>query len=363
MPEKKAAYGQLEAKPEAAANKIPFEELHPDRMTAEERFGAYFDATSQLCDITIAESTNSHSQVFARSWLLDNLVLLDACVPAHTTSRRRKHIHRSQCDMVVLMCGPGRPTRLLIDQSPVMLDQDAFHLTDYSREQVEYCNDEEYSCVYLPYDVIGYDPSRHPAHLRVDFHSPSGRVLESAFRSLHEQLPEVTEMEAADLAAGFAGLVSGLLLGSASGQEQSADYIRTSRARAMRCYLDKHLGNPDLGAAELAQAFNVSRATVYRCFDEEGGLRRYVYSKRLERAYLDLAGGRPGRGRITRVAETWGFSSLGHFTRRFFSRYQCLPSDVLRRSRKDAAYFHAPGGAPSVHEFSVVGSWVRQLHA
>jgi AraC-like DNA-binding protein len=114
----------------------------------------------------------------------------------------------------------------------------------------------------------------------------------------------------------------------------------------MRRHLDEHLDNPELGVASLCAAFGASRATIYRGFADEGGVARYVTRRRLERAYRDLAGAPPDRGRVRRVAERWGFACPYHFSRAFRRQFDLWPSEVFEAARTDAV--GAPGAVAVV---------------
>jgi AraC-like DNA-binding protein len=186
--------------------------------------------------------------------------------------------------------------------------------------------------VFIPYAAVGYEPARHPGHVRVGADSAVGRVLRLAIEALFAELPRTRQAEAAALAAGFAGLVKGLLLSAAPLASASREFD-TTRRLAMRRYLEEHLGDPELGAASLCAAFGASRATIYRDFADEGGVARFVTRRRLEGAFRDLAGGPPDRGRVRRVAERWGFACPYHFSRAFRRRFEVWPSEVLEAAR------------------------------
>lgn len=123
--------------------------------------------------------------------------------------------------------------------------------------------------------------------------------------------------------------------------------------------IDQRLMDPALEPDLIARACGGSRATLYRAFEAEGGVRRYIQSRRLERAYRHLLTDDAPR-RIGDVALTHGFVSQPHFTRLFRSRFGCAPSSV------------GPDGAPVVEEASRGGladtmrhgeaiAWLRTL--
>ena len=46
-------------------------------------------------------------------------------------------------------------------------------------------------------------------------------------------------------------------------------------------YIDKHLDSPRLSADAIARCFGWSRATLYRLFEPDGGLMKYIQRRRL----------------------------------------------------------------------------------
>lgn len=338
---------------------IPCARLDPAHMRPEDRFDAYFDASAQLSDLVVDEPGNRRKGVEAQSWLLDDLVFVDARVCSHTMRRRRKHLRQSERALLVLAHGP-ETTHILLEDRLVVLNAGAFHLTDHSREQTEYSKDEAFSCVYLPHDAVGYDPSRHPPHIRIGFGTPAGRLLAAAYRVLHDQLPYVNVEDSGALAQGFAGLVGGLLLHA---EPCAVGAAATARARreAMRRYVDRHLDDPQLGIGRLMQVFAASRATVYRVFADEGGVSQYIYRRRLERAFRELAKARPTRGWITHIALRLGFSSVSHFTRRFQAHFGCLPSAVLGMSGRGELPRPASAAGNRAGDFNKVARWVSRV--
>lgn len=87
------------------------------------------------------------------------------------------------------------------------------------------------------------------------------------------------------------------------------------RRNLIRKYIDTHLEDPNLGPLQICELFNMSRATLYRMFEPDGGVRRRIQDRRLFAAIWDLATSGIQRGRLSQVSERWGFSSDANFNR------------------------------------------------
>jgi len=104
------------------------------------------------------------------------------------------------------------------------------------------------------------------------------------------------------------------------------------RRHLIRKYIDTHLDDPNLGPLQICNLFNMSRATLYRMFEEDGGVRRRIQDRRLFSAMWDLATGGVRRGRLSQVAETWGFSSDANFNRAVKKVFGLPPGILFQKS-------------------------------
>ncbi|HEU4853701.1 MAG TPA: AraC family transcriptional regulator [Nitrosospira sp.] len=94
-------------------------------------------------------------------------------------------------------------------------------------------------------------------------------------------------------------------------------------------FIDKSLALESLDAALIGHRFGMSRSSVYRMFESEGGVANYIRRRRLMQA-LSLLALSPARGRprILDIAIKCGFSSDMVFTRAFRKMFSMSPSMV-----------------------------------
>lgn len=129
-----------------------------------------------------------------------------------------------------------------------------------------------------------------------------------------------------------------------------------ARNELIRNHIDSHLDDLTLLPAKICNMFNLSRATLYRMFEIDGGVRRYIQDRRLHAAIWDLADHGVQRGRLTEVAEKWGFSSNANFNRAVKTAFEMPPGALLGPqslvipSRQDSVLQHDP-----FHD------WLRQM--
>lgn len=102
----------------------------------------------------------------------------------------------------------------------------------------------------------------------------------------------------------------------------------------IRDLVQRHLANPDLDAAFVADRLGMSKSNVFAVMQRAGTtLGRVLLEARLERArrMLDFPAG--AERSIARVGYAVGFREPAHFTRRFSGRYGMTPSAYRARAR------------------------------
>lgn len=200
------------------------------------------------------------------------------------------------------------------------------HLIDMSQRYVSVKNRSRSRGVLVPHAALGFNPSVDPSFFSVDLDSPEGRVLAAAHQALLDSIERATQGDALRMADAFVDLLRRLMLRRELNPDAAPDSDFTL-GLLMRNYVKTELPRQDIGAAQLALAFKVSRATVYRHFEDEGGVKRYIRDRRLDRCFFELAGSKPSRGRIKAVAERWKFADASHFNRMFRERFGLSPSE------------------------------------
>ena len=104
------------------------------------------------------------------------------------------------------------------------------------------------------------------------------------------------------------------------------------RRPLLRTFIARNLENPELSPDHICRQLGLSRTSLYREFQEDGGVLRFIADQRLDRCFADLMATPASRGAVRQVAERWGFHHAGNFHRRFRERFGMSPSDCLDRN-------------------------------
>lgn len=158
------------------------------------------------------------------------------------------------------------------------------------------------------------DPASHPA-----------RLLAGDLAALHRNLAAMPAAAAhaalvacASLAAAAFGRDAGL-----SGNARAA--VRAALFRQARRYIDDNLHESDLSPDSVHRMSGLSRSTLYRLFEQEGGIAGYIRNRRLRETANELA--RFPRKAISDIAYGLGFQSPADFNHAFRRAYKMSPRE------------------------------------
>jgi AraC-like DNA-binding protein len=149
-----------------------------------------------------------------------------------------------------------------------------------------------------------------------------GRLLADALTGVWDTLPQLDAADGPKVAAGFMGLLNGLLTGPG---KLPSDVVTLAM---MKTCLRQHLHDPECGAQTLLNRFPHSRASIYRLFAPHGGVQNFVREERLRAAYAEIASGSSVGELIAKLAWKWGYSDASHFHRAFKRRFELTPGEV-----------------------------------
>jgi AraC-like DNA-binding protein len=257
-------------------------------------------------------------------WTLPGMMANRFSAGAHMTSRELPGLRRSHARFVKVRLYKDGGSEIHHDGGVSRLRPCDVHVIDHSRPwSAYYHGTHQQHSIFIPHDLIGYDSTAHPVVRTFPKKSPEGLLLHHAIRSFFEGLSRGEKHQDRLLALVAAALRNGLR-GS-----RDAD-IRLGREDALTSFVGGELDDRFIEAGDLAKAFGVSRATIFRAFESAGGLRRFQYDARLRAARDRLTEDGPERGTVCRLARELGFSSVAHFSDAFLDRYGVRPSEAGR---------------------------------
>ena len=88
--------------------------------------------------------------------------------------------------------------------------------------------------------------------------------------------------------------------------------------------IEERLGSAMLTVANLCRWTGMSRSSLYRLFDADGGVQAYIRDQRLARVAAELR--LVTTGRVADIAERWGFCDAAYLARVFREVHGMTPS-------------------------------------
>jgi AraC-like DNA-binding protein len=258
-------------------------------------------------------------------------VTTDADPQCFTRSRRRiaHDTGRTKAFVVVAVVGAtgavlqqgGRAAELAMGTLAVW-DTERPHVVDFPRGV------DIRACL-VPRDALGVrdDQLERVTATVIDADGPVAALVGPLLVSLAETAADCPEHVASRLACNFTDLVATLITERAAGDVAGTVGSRYTQVWEVCAYVDRHLGDRELGPDVIAAAHNMSVRSLHKLFEGEGiTVSRLIQRRRLQECARDLARGDGGEGPVSGVARRWGFTNAAHFSRLFRDAYGMTPS-------------------------------------
>jgi AraC-like DNA-binding protein len=167
--------------------------------------------------------------------------------------------------------------------------------------------------------------------------SGGARLIGAALQEFYAQADNLTVSEAEAAIEGIAALTTACARARLADDE--ADHVKSKRKAALD-YIDAHLGSVQLGPDQIADAANVSRASLYRLLAAEGGIRAVLLKRRLDQALRLMLADNKNERSLTDVAKRCGFGGKSQFSRAFRARFGAPPGQYLDLVRQQDLDWH-----------------------
>jgi AraC-like DNA-binding protein len=314
--------------------------------------------------------SNPHGAFGPRFWqafrqtvahLYDNVSLPDPAEEARFTLSTRTYptphamLMRCQGTAFTMTRGPAQIVRGGADQLMILLQLEGTVETDYAGRRakrepgdidiVDYARPFHSAATdYANLMIVLVRESVPAALLAVEPHgllfsrgSGAARLIGAALEEFYAQADSLTMSEAEAAVEGIVALTTACALARLAGKK--AGRVR-SRRKAALDYIDANLGNAHLGPDEVADAANMSRASLYRLLAAEGGIRIVLMKRRLDKALRLMLADNENERSLMHVAKDCGFAGVSQFSRAFHARFGAPPRQYLALVRQQDLAWH-----------------------
>lgn len=170
-------------------------------------------------------------------------------------------------------------------------------------------------------------PGAHrPIWRRIGRQNGINALILSYYTSLKEQVNLLSENDLAGVVDNFCRL---LAIGYGTCAQEQAEAIRASQLETIKQYVRRHLGDPSMTPASVAQGVRISVRQLHRVFEPTGSsFGQFILSQRLEECRASLILASNNSRSIAEIAYGWGFNSLPTFYRAFARHFGQSPREM-----------------------------------
>lgn len=308
-------------------------DFHPDTITvladlARGSLDLWIDTCVSVFEVAPIARDPVQEEYRIASWFVEPLTFSRTSYHGMVNRHSRWHIEEAGQQLFVHRYIRGGAT-LEVGGASIDCAPGGVTILDYARPFQSIHVASECQGVFLPHAVIGFDPM-HGGDVK--YFEPNslvahmlGRELELSFSALQAGAPSLRREDI------------GRLIGCVEFAMSSKTSSRTAWAQAqlslremIKSFIAQNLGSPALSVDLILRNFGLSRARLYRLFEAESGVRKYITPRRLQQAVLQLADNPLQRGQVRAVSERCGFSSEVVFNRVVRRTYGTSPGALFQ---------------------------------
>jgi len=157
--------------------------------------------------------------------------------------------------------------------------------------------------------------------------TPLGHLLGDYMMALERRLPALTEADFPLITNAVGAMVAAGVAPSAGRVAVAKPQIDLGRRERVRQAIRKHLRTPTLGPKSLGRLVGMSRSSLYRLFEDTGGVACYIQRERLLEARAVLSDPEKTQS-ISEIAEDLCFADASSFSGTFKREFGCTPTDA-----------------------------------
>jgi AraC-like DNA-binding protein len=306
---------------------------------------AYFAALSTLSDLTPPDAVETTGfAIEEKTWRLGQFALMRAEVAGCQYRRTAAHIRRDSIDHWMLSIPLRGALDYRIGDHRIGMRPGGAFLTALDQPYQVDRAASEWIHLYIPREILPQlggllDPTARPP-----LDNPLGHMLRDYLVLLASHLPTMRQADAPRLAQALrANLLAALAPGPDQIEAARPQLELVQMARIKRLIRD-HLGAATLGPDRLCRLAGMSRSTLYRLCEPQGGVARLIQAERLRAAQRLLSDPAETRN-IGQIAEAVGLFDRSSFGRMFRQNFGCSPRETRATALAGGAAESALGEA------------------
>ncbi|OXI80489.1 AraC family transcriptional regulator [Burkholderia sp. AU33423] len=154
------------------------------------------------------------------------------------------------------------------------------------------------------------------------------QLLDSYLRSLLDKIGTLSQSEALHAEQATLSLVKAMLSPTAQEISNARNELLSALYVKIKEYIRQNLESPDLSPDRICKEIGISRSSLYRLFEQDGGVANYIRKRRLLAIHRALMSPESPRHRIGDLAYRYGFNSNTQLSRAFKLEFGHAPSET-----------------------------------
>lgn len=314
-----------------------------------DQFPMWKESISVVFDIEPRDNrwrTGFHAQLDAV--MLGPLMLALCDADAQIFRRDASTMARNGMDHFMLQFYEFGEQRVEINDREILHRTGSMLVYDLSREFAGVADRFANLSLIIPRNLLADRVHRpHDQHLRhFTTEEPLVSILHDFLQSSFRNARSLSAFDAADVGRSALDLAVACLNAGTHSAESPERARRVAGMMAARRVIEANLANPELTPEWVAGQIGMSRSSLYRMFENLGGIVVFIRDLRLRRAYRWLQDPTQAHRGIADLALEAGYSSDTAFGRAFKNKFGLTPNEVRNGLVATHAHDAAPDGKP-----------------
>lgn len=295
-------------------------------LPARQQFEAWHASSAGTVEVTPLADPAAGFPARRELWTLGPMALMTMQAPAARLVRTAAAARRSSLDHWMINIALRGERHIRTDASCLTIAAGVASISSMNEVFESDRSDLDWLCLCLPRDLVPEIATALSASRGTPLMTSMGRVLASFLVQLSAEVPTLGEAEQARVVESTRAIVAASIAPSAEAMAAAQAQIDLVQLSRVKVIIRQHLRSAILTAERLSRLAGVSRSQLYRLFEHQGGVARYIQSERL-RAACRALNAPEGERDISAIAEDVGFFDPSAFSRAFRREFGVSPRE------------------------------------
>jgi len=311
---------------------IPNSNTHDQKIAVSSRHQklcteAYGDFLGAAHSFSPLRTDGEHRFFTAHEWYTNECGFGVLKSPPYAMRRTKPHIQDFEHLVLFSRLLEGR-TRGTSGDDVINRRPGPIYVSDQARPFEAVIDHNHMQSVFIPKAKLGLGSDMKSIPTEIHRTCTAGKLVHTGMDNLFATLWQNDDHISAPALDRFVACLK-IAMGAAPQRADIRVHARDALFELICNHIEQNLGDFELSMDSLLGAFGVSRSSLYRMFEDKGGVRNYITERRAVRAILDISEAPQARGGIRMAAERWGFLTPPTFNRTIHRIYGASPGNLF----------------------------------